>query len=805
DEYRTELAAVKRHGGHYSRYSKGGAIPGFHFKTDGTRKAFLDDVKRQTAEEAADGGTKYRIVETGQTASLTGIPAAKLKDPSIMEWAKKYWHDVGVKSPFFMRWFGNWRVNDQTLVTSVSVNSTKIRQAVIKARKQYGEYINRDTGFNLRVNATSISESIAKANNYNNATTLLALQNTGKILENAILVDTEINIKPTQNARKARIPFYHVFYSAIEINGKPYLAKSKVSESFDPQRTNYRPLYHLETIEIGSLAPRVTSTHKATSHPISVDLTVANLMNHVKPEHQVNISDVSKVVDGAGKPLVVYHGTQHDFSRFDNRHIESEAGFFFTDNPKNAGEYADGVGGRLIPAYLNIKKPYEYTAKEWADGDGLDLDKLAASGYDGAVIRGQDGADTWIALKPEQIKSATGNRGTFDETNHDLRYNVSGLVSAGAIAPINADTISKAFPGATVKQNGNSYTVTLRNGRTITINSNAEITLNRSAASRAYGRKLSDDAKAVGSFKAIGLEGLIALSKDANGQILDHEVYHSARAMALTDQEIAAMQKKYANEEEEALAYERWKANQNAPERKSFVSKLFAKISRFFARVRDAFILDDKAVFRAIRDGRVWDRNSTEKSREWSTSGRLQLPPEANQTHDSLSKDNISQTPNDIKAETDSSDVHYRVLNATQKLAEKLGMKAAANVEVARKKGGLNPLRALLNTPLRLAKHSAAVKAIVREALTATTKNEELRNDFSHRIEKVAGLLKSDADKESFNEIMWRGEVAQEEYSNEQLRSEGVKENVIRAYRQARAIFKRAYTLANEVSQGIQL
>jgi len=55
--------------------------------------------------------------------------------------------------------------------------------------------------------------------------------------------------------------------------------------------------------------------------------------------------DVSKVVDENGEPLVVYHGTNIDFVKFDksiigNRTGVAKIGFYFSDDYQNAVRYA---------------------------------------------------------------------------------------------------------------------------------------------------------------------------------------------------------------------------------------------------------------------------------------------------------------------------------------------------------------------------------------------------------------------------------------------------------------------------------
>jgi len=182
----------------------------------------------------------------------------------------------------------------------------------------------------------------------------------------------------------------------------------------------------------------------------------------------------SKVVDENGEPLVVYHGTNSDFTAFDDTASGANSGnrgflgrgFYFSSSPQSASMYA-GVtrpqgtdtwrradGGNVMPVYLSLQNPLEISerglSKEAADalnsvpGIGLDLyegarsvdgdlalsveqnpelsdairSTLTALGYDGVVL---DGGREIVAFKPTQIKSATGNEGTFDPENPDIR------------------------------------------------------------------------------------------------------------------------------------------------------------------------------------------------------------------------------------------------------------------------------------------------------------------------------------------------------------------------------------------------
>lgn len=164
----------------------------------------------------------------------------------------------------------------------------------------------------------------------------------------------------------------------------------------------------------------------------------------------------SKVVDEQGKPLVVYHGTSKDvdFTSFKG----NKNGIWFTPDPKIASDYAAqndsmgyrrGVGysmeptntaSRVIPAYVSLKNPAKFDvwpdviryATNYKKALGDYFTQLKAQGHDG-VIFGSGKDATYVAFNPEQIKSATANRGTFSPESKDIRYQ-RGLTGKAAEA-----------------------------------------------------------------------------------------------------------------------------------------------------------------------------------------------------------------------------------------------------------------------------------------------------------------------------------------------------------------------------------
>ena len=183
------------------------------------------------------------------------------------------------------------------------------------------------------------------------------------------------------------------------------------------------------------------------------------------------------------KPMTFYHATTKDFNTF-NTHgtgfasalgmsFEVERhGYFFAVDPKFAEsfirkperpwEYKDG--GRVLPVYLSVQNPIdlrdynlsymlrdedtvegfkqndidlwsiyrgigEYQRWELFDGPqgGDFVENLQKLGFDGAIIteeipQGNEAksGEVWVAFSPNQIKSAVGNRGSFDLNRPEL-------------------------------------------------------------------------------------------------------------------------------------------------------------------------------------------------------------------------------------------------------------------------------------------------------------------------------------------------------------------------------------------------
>ncbi|MBS0506593.1 MAG: hypothetical protein JSR53_04325, partial [Proteobacteria bacterium] len=182
----------------------------------------------------------------------------------------------------------------------------------------------------------------------------------------------------------------------------------------------------------------------------------------------VNPEAVSKVVDPAtGEPLVVYHGTHGDFSAFQSQDRVSTdsgmlgSGHYFAPDPKRASDwYASRMdmetgerlsGGNVMSVFLNARNPLEIRLQPGQDLHGalvamsrdMGLGRMPSMSNDAANAkwaplftqalreRGHDGVQLVLSSGATQevsvfdgasAKSATGNIGTFDGANGDVRF-----------------------------------------------------------------------------------------------------------------------------------------------------------------------------------------------------------------------------------------------------------------------------------------------------------------------------------------------------------------------------------------------
>lgn len=193
-------------------------------------------------------------------------------------------------------------------------------------------------------------------------------------------------------------------------------------------------------------------------------------------------ANLNKMLEGSKVKERLYHGTTDDVQKFDPKkagkktgNLTTALGTFLSDSPKEASRYAEQwgtKGGNVMPVFAQIQNPYQMPYKEfdqlamgawnrmmkdpsydpnaivkWDDIEGAKRaaaavnkhepdalqdvinrrNELIAQGHD-AVIVNIGGNKEVIVFDPAKIKSATGNRGTYDITDPDISKAAGGAI-----------------------------------------------------------------------------------------------------------------------------------------------------------------------------------------------------------------------------------------------------------------------------------------------------------------------------------------------------------------------------------------
>jgi hypothetical protein len=173
-------------------------------------------------------------------------------------------------------------------------------------------------------------------------------------------------------------------------------------------------------------------------------------------------ANLAKMLEGSKVKERLYHGTNSDIASFDKDKVggtfgADKKGFFFSSDPKIASEYADFAasnsakkeGANVMPAHVNLKNPLTFDGLSKAntgirlkprhgnDSNSLtrlfdeerdSLLKFAKQFDNDGVHLKKDGNSLVVAFEPNQIKSATGNRGTYDTTDPDISKAAGGAI-----------------------------------------------------------------------------------------------------------------------------------------------------------------------------------------------------------------------------------------------------------------------------------------------------------------------------------------------------------------------------------------
>ena len=407
--------------------------------------------------------THHGLYETMRLASGPSW-AAGVEGWDDVEAAAKAWQELGTDSPWFKRWFGDSKVvgeDGKPLVvyhgTSADFDEFDPAQGISsRATTEYGVYT---------------TPRVRYAQQYGRKTMPLYLS-----LKNPLIVEGKYEISPRDLTRADIEKLKGEGYDGIAVVNRtptyadeypptgPFQPIHMASEivAFDPEQIKSA------TGNVGTFDPRQASILRAGADVAGI--SSADEISEARRLWQEQGTDspyfqkwfgASEIVDEAGKPQVMYHGTSADFDSFRAGGPQVGSAIFVSEQPKWAAEHARAAGGSVMPVYVRANRVWDYRdskalddyadylgvsrkeVDEWGEYEDASSSFLAAErgqwdfiegdefqqyirdrGYDAFWLKEnpRDEGTRGLGVRdPEQVKSATGNRGTFGPTANILR------------------------------------------------------------------------------------------------------------------------------------------------------------------------------------------------------------------------------------------------------------------------------------------------------------------------------------------------------------------------------------------------
>ena len=209
---------------------------------------------------------------------------------------------------------------------------------------------------------------------------------------------------------------------------------------------------------------------------------------------------------------------------------------------------------------------------------------------------------------PSSVEQFTAK---YSKVNDDTNYSLSAENNTQHKRAVTAKDISSSVKGARVETlETGIIRMQFKNGFVLHVDPNSDaIVVDPDIVQRDYGRKLKPGEMAVGKATVVGNEGFIRLVAGMTDmKAFNHELYHIAEKMVLTDEQIAIVKKAYGGTENRANAFADV-AFKRQQDKNKLLTSIFQKIADFFADIR-ASIFGEKAedIFRSVAEGKAWEQ-----------------------------------------------------------------------------------------------------------------------------------------------------------------------------------------------------
>lgn len=308
------------------------------------------DSLRHAITQSVTGREKLDLLKQLVQLKPLLAPNGKPSKLNVMQHAQ-------VRTPEFKAWFGDFEAvaklqaleNQKAFVIDdASLTNLTLEELRNEVAKRYNENKSNSEittdGRNIKFTKIGLKEVRQHSADRK---VLDLLSKAHEVLPNAIPLWSEEHSK--KNAGDS-IRTWHYYGAKVGLNNKDYFARFVVREDVNGSIYYDNDLTTVENISGHSVD--ATATKSRTADVSTDERSIKQWVNSIN-------GNSSKIVDENGEPLVVYHGTDADIEKFATEKagengIASGLGSFFTDNSTYASEYAEKLGGNVIPVICGL-------------------------------------------------------------------------------------------------------------------------------------------------------------------------------------------------------------------------------------------------------------------------------------------------------------------------------------------------------------------------------------------------------------------------------------------------------------------
>ena len=338
----------------------------FQIISNGNNEANNDSDPRFQIVGNSLSDEEKKIVETAK-ANDTYMKAPNGKPTNLSE---KQWAQV--RTTAFKNWFGDWekaaRIEKLRRSKAVKITGEEIepnsdlkqykKNALEYGKNLRGEYTNKDTGETIALTGGNSRGGMREIlqHDYKDIEHLQSIAAIPQIIEKAIFVDEA----PNEDAeRYPGVKSFRYYVCGLKIGNTNYTVKAVVAVQNNGDRYYDHKLSSIEKGKLLSIIPTIQKAGIENNLPPSVgkDKRLLSILQ----------TNSSKVVDENGEPMVVYHGSNNEFTKFDTARIGSSTGtsdgrgFYFTTDKDYANSF--GKDGNVLSVFLNIDNPLSLKEK----------------------------------------------------------------------------------------------------------------------------------------------------------------------------------------------------------------------------------------------------------------------------------------------------------------------------------------------------------------------------------------------------------------------------------------------------------